>query len=191
MEHQVKQAEKHAEGAGRDTPRERVYQAIRDLSLELHPAWNRTLVVRPGYDLDRELGYDSLARVELLLRLNRAFGIALPDQLIVEAATAGDIWEAVAAAAPQVARGAPEALLTTALPEAPAPEDAATLVDVLAAHVRAQSEPDTRPPVAKRAGGGGAHLRRARPRRADARAGALSPPASSAATAWRSCCRRA
>ena len=77
MEHHVEEAEKQAEGAGQDTPR--VYAAIRDLALEHHPAWSGTLVVRSGSDLDRELGYDSLARAELLLRLNRAFGIALPD----------------------------------------------------------------------------------------------------------------
>ena len=137
----VKQAEKHAEAAGRDTPRERVYAAIRDLALELHPAWSRSLVVRPGSDLDRELGYDSLARAELLLRLNRAFGIALPDQLIVEAATAGDIAER----SRRPRRGRPRRCRRPPCRRRPcrrlaAPEDAATLVEVLAAHVRAHPD---------------------------------------------------
>jgi 1-acyl-sn-glycerol-3-phosphate acyltransferase len=111
------------------------------LALELHPAWSGTLVVGPRCDLDRELGYDSLARAELLLRLNRAFGIALPDQLIVEAATAGDVAEAVAAAAPRAAGALPQTAVRTAtLPEAAAPEDATTLVEMLVAHVRAHPD---------------------------------------------------
>jgi hypothetical protein len=140
LERQVDDAARPDEGAGSGTPRERVYSAIRDLALELHPAWSGTLVVGPRCDLDRELGYDSLARAELLLRLNRAFGIALPDQLIVEAATAGDVAEAVAAAAPRAAGALPQTAVRATLPEAAAPEDATTLVERLVAHVRAHPD---------------------------------------------------
>ena len=121
--------------------RERVLKTIRRLALELHPEWRRTLAVRPESDLDRELGFDSLARAELLLRLNRDFAIRLPDELIVEAATAADICAAVVSAAPAVrsgeARGAVE---QTLLPESEAPEDATTLLEALAAHVGAHPD---------------------------------------------------
>ena len=141
LEQQIGEDEGPAEGIGRDTPPEQAYAAIRELALELHPGWGRTLVVGPRSDLDRELGYDSLARAELLLRLNRAFGIALPDQLIVEAATAGDVAEAVAAATPRAVLALPQTSVpTAALPEAPPPEDATTLGEMLAAHVRAHPD---------------------------------------------------
>ena len=116
---------------------ERVFQIIRDLALELHPAWSTALVVGAGSDLDRELGYDSLARAEVLLRLNRAFGIALPDQLIVEAVTAGDIAKAVASQPRAAVAEMPRAVVRPEQePEAAAPEHAATLGEVLATHAR-------------------------------------------------------
>src|SRR3569832_345997 len=43
--------------------------------------------VRMDSHLDRALGLDSLARVELLLRLEREFGASLPEGVLVEAET--------------------------------------------------------------------------------------------------------
>src|SRR3569833_1945430 len=43
--------------------------------------------VRMDSHLDRDLGLDSLARVELLLRLEREFGASLPEGVLVEAET--------------------------------------------------------------------------------------------------------
>ena len=79
--------------------RRRVQDLIRNLTLEVHPGWDKALRVGDGSDLDLDLGFDSLARAELLLRLNQAFTIELPDELIVEAATVGEICKAVAVAA--------------------------------------------------------------------------------------------
>ena len=118
-----------------------VLRMIRDLTLELHPDWRRRLVVRPESDLDRDLGYDSLARAELMLRINREFGIGLSDQLIVDAATAGDISDAVASAAPARMRQEPkDERRPIILPQSAAPEEAETLLDALAAHVRAHPD---------------------------------------------------
>ena len=118
-----------------------VLRMIRDLTLELHPDWRRRLVVRPESDLDRDLGYDSLARAELMLRINREFGIRLSDQLIVDAATAGDISDAVASAAPARMRQEPkDERRPIILPQSAAPEEAETLLDALAAHVRAHPD---------------------------------------------------
>lgn len=121
--------------------RGRLYGVIRDLTLELHPRWDKTLEVRDESDLDADLGLDSLARAELLLRLNREFGIDLSDQLIVEATTAGDISEAVLAASP-ADRAAPESRppQPIVLPESAAPTEAETLLEAFAAHVRDHSD---------------------------------------------------
>ncbi|MHA1189886.1 MAG: AMP-binding protein, partial [Alphaproteobacteria bacterium] len=116
-------------------------EMIRVLALELHPEWRQTLVVGPNSDLERDLGFDSLARAELVLRLNRELGIQLPDQIIADAATAADICAAAQSAAqggmPDAHRPAPTPI---ALAESAAPEAAATLVDALDYHVRAHPE---------------------------------------------------
>ena len=141
MANPVETVPKTVGAAGRDEAWERVLKVIGDLALELHPEWRKTLIVRPESDLDLDLGYDSLARAELLLRLSRDFEIQLPDQLIVDAAAAGDICDAVIAAIPGVRAGGPRgAVRPIVLPESAAPEDAATLLDVLAAQVRAHPD---------------------------------------------------
>jgi len=123
--------------AGEEDVRGRTLRVVRDLTLELHPHWAATLGVRAQSDLDFDLGFDSLARAELLLRLNREFHIDLPDQLIVEAASAGDICDAVLGAVPAgPAAPATVGAQQLVLPATAAPEEAATLLDALEAHVR-------------------------------------------------------
>ena len=51
--------------------------------------------------LDRDLGIGSLERVELLARLETAFGVRLPDRTVAEANTPEDLAKAV-----RTARGA-------------------------------------------------------------------------------------
>ncbi len=48
--------------------------------------------------LDRDLGLGSLERVELLARLERAFGVRLPDRVVAEANTPEDLAKALSAA---------------------------------------------------------------------------------------------
>ena len=45
--------------------------------------------------LDRDLGLGSLERVELLARLETAFGVRLPDQVVAEADTPEDLAQAL------------------------------------------------------------------------------------------------
>jgi fatty-acyl-CoA synthase len=45
--------------------------------------------------LERELGLGSLERVELMLRLNDAFGVQLPERVMAEASTVQDVIDAV------------------------------------------------------------------------------------------------
>jgi len=51
-------------------------------------------------DLDRDLGLDSLGRAELVLRIDRAFKVHLPDRLLADASTPRDLLQALLAAAP-------------------------------------------------------------------------------------------
>jgi 1-acyl-sn-glycerol-3-phosphate acyltransferase len=45
--------------------------------------------------LDRDLGFDSLGRMELLLRIEGATGVALPEDTLATAETVRDLWRAV------------------------------------------------------------------------------------------------
>ena len=63
----------------------RLSRLVRDLVWELHPQMQRRVAVTLDSDLDRDLGLDSLGRAELVLRIDRAFKVRLPDQLLVDA----------------------------------------------------------------------------------------------------------
>jgi 1-acyl-sn-glycerol-3-phosphate acyltransferase len=96
-------------------------------------------------ELDRTLGVDSLARMELMLRMERAFNARLPDAAVQEAQTPRDLLRALAAATP---RG-PVPVSRPTLPAADAgaaavtpPRHARTLVEVLQWH--AERAPDRR-----------------------------------------------
>jgi acyl carrier protein len=93
--------------------------------------------------LDSDLGFDSLARTELLLRTERAFGIRLPDDTLQRAETVGDLLFAAQRAerAPATVR-AREPLPTDTLrpdtvPDTDAPATAQTLLDALEWHLHA------------------------------------------------------
>jgi 1-acyl-sn-glycerol-3-phosphate acyltransferase len=115
----------------------KVVRLVRDLVIELHPAMQRRIAVTLDSDLDRDLGLDSLGRTELVLRLDRAFKIRLPDRLIADARTPRDLLAAVLAATPESAAAAeappPE---RAELPEVAVPFSEQTLIGVLAHHVR-------------------------------------------------------
>jgi len=71
-----------------------ILQIARRLADELHPA--RTVATAATLDslLDRELGFDSLGRVELLARIERALDISLPEQVFTTAETPRDLLRA-------------------------------------------------------------------------------------------------
>ena len=109
---------------------------IGELVLELHPHMRRTLVVRLNSNLDRDLGFDSLARAELLLRLDRAFRVRLPEQLIGDAETPQDLLDAIRVASPHRGVAVERAIVRPlVLPETAEPTECSTLIEVLATHV--------------------------------------------------------
>ncbi len=84
---------------------------------------------------ERDLGLDSLARAELLLRTERALGVSLPDQTLNTAETPRDLVRIVLTAhAPSAAVEKAVRVLTVAT-EQSHPEQAATLIEVLDWHV--------------------------------------------------------
>ena len=96
-------------------------------------------VRRPALDdsLDRDLGISSLERVELLLRLEQAFGVRLADSVMAEAATPRDLVAAIRHAPPGAAALAPPTHdgvvpLTSALTAVPT--SAGSLVEALRWH---------------------------------------------------------
>src|SRR3989337_4269714 len=111
----------------------RLSRLVRDLVWGLHPERQRRVTVTLDSDLDRDLGLDSLGRAELVLRIDRAFKVRLPDQLLADASTPRDLLQALLAAAPDRA-AAMEALPSELMemPEVVAPFSAATLIRVLA-----------------------------------------------------------
>ncbi len=89
--------------------------------------------------LDRDLGLGSLERVELLLRLEAAFGVRLPDQAMAEAECPRALASALMLAGPAPVEAPAETFphpgATTRVPVS-----AATLVDALRSH--AEADPD-------------------------------------------------
>jgi acyl carrier protein len=115
----------------------RLTRLVRDLVWELHPEMQRRVAVTLDSDLDRDLGLDSLGRAELVLRIDRAFKVRLPDQLLAPR----DLLQALVAAAPDGAV-ATEALTLelTELPEVVVPFSETTLIGVLAHQVHSHGE---------------------------------------------------
>jgi 1-acyl-sn-glycerol-3-phosphate acyltransferase len=119
---------------------------VRTLAAELHPR-QAARPVRLDSTLERDVGLDSLARAELLLRLEAAFGVALPEKLLAEAETPRDLLQAIERAAPAAAGPASRARTATAIEAEPkagaaesAPEGAPTLNAVLAWHAERHPE---------------------------------------------------
>src|SRR5689334_18041513 len=61
---------------------------------ELHPQ-RKGLHVGLDASLDRDLGLDSLGRVEVVQRLERTFGVRLPESTLVSAESPRDLWRAL------------------------------------------------------------------------------------------------
>src|SRR3990172_4688508 len=112
---------------------ERVLETLRPLALEL--GGPRALrAVAPTASLEREVGLGSLERVQLLLRLETAFGREPPHSFLL-LDTPREIAEALAETVATPPRGALRAAALPSLPALPAaseaPEDAATIHEAL------------------------------------------------------------
>jgi acyl carrier protein len=93
--------------------------------------------------LEKELGLDSLARVELVLRLEKEFGASLPEQALATSESPRDLLRFLlssAGHAPQVADRSIAKLVATGGVPAPSETQARTLTEALAYHVEHQPD---------------------------------------------------
>ncbi|MDH4284817.1 MAG: AMP-binding protein, partial [Gallionellaceae bacterium] len=121
-------------------PAQTIIDIVHALVTELH-AGKRGISVTLDSTLVNDLGLDSLARVELLLRIGHVFGVSLSEQVLTSAETPRDLLRAVLAAntAPQLSVSLP---ISTASVEKvfAAPEQATTLLEMLEWHVQENPE---------------------------------------------------
>jgi acyl carrier protein len=104
---------------------------------------------RPGFELratldgslERDLGLDSLARVELISRIEDGFGVRLPEDTLSRAETPRDLLNALRAAGAAVpATGEAHAVQTPLARVEGLPSAATTLVEALDWHARAHPD---------------------------------------------------
>jgi acyl carrier protein len=91
--------------------------------------------------LERDLGLDSLARVELVLRLEREFSISLPEQALASAETPRDLLRFLLAGAGHAPQAADRTVASLVQSEGVRPPaEAQTLVEALEYHVERQPD---------------------------------------------------
>ncbi|TRZ90509.1 MAG: acyl-phosphate glycerol 3-phosphate acyltransferase [Rhodocyclaceae bacterium] len=122
---------------------EELLRIVTGLVGEIRPG--RAPVAKAGSHLERDLGLDSLARAELLLRIERNYAARLPESTLAEAETPADLWRALQSAAVSAdthrrtaGSGPIDAAVAPLAGEPPdsetpfvAPQDASTLVEML------------------------------------------------------------
>ena len=70
-------------------------QVLHELVAEVHPARSSADSISLDNSFEKDLGLDSLARVELICRIESRFKLALPERTFAEAETARDLLRAV------------------------------------------------------------------------------------------------
>src|SRR5919202_790946 len=91
--------------------------------------------------LERDLGLDSLARVELVLRVEREFAASLPEQALASSETPRDLLRFVLASSGEAPSSADRSVASLVQSEGVRPpEQAKTLVEALEYHVERQPD---------------------------------------------------
>ena len=115
---------------------------VRALVEDLHPQRAKLIDVTESSRLQQDLGIDSLGRMELILRIERAFQRRLPVNVMGEADTVRDILVVLEQAQAVPTSPAPSITELTRLPAVAAATEARMLVDVLDWHLA--QHPDRR-----------------------------------------------
>lgn len=111
-------------------------QVINVLVTEIHPHRTSTKAINLDSSFEKDLGLDSLARIELMSRVEKQFKLALPERTFAEAESARDLLRAIQGTeTPRTALDAAD-IQTVELGDVEAtPDDSRTLIDVLNWHV--------------------------------------------------------
>ena len=114
---------------------------IESLLDEIRPNDTSVSNIHLDSTLSRDMGLDSLSRVELLARIERHFAVTLPESVFLEAETPRDLIREINKASTR-GRSARPTETSTSPPQsvAEAPQAAQTLIEVLEWHVRAHPQ---------------------------------------------------
>jgi len=123
---------RHTQNDGPPASAELLLECVRQLAAELHPS--RAMPASLDGRLELDYGFDSLARVELFLRLERRFGVSLPQGVMTSAETPRDLLRALHSASPAL-RAPPLERAPPLGEESATPDTAATLIEVLQWHL--------------------------------------------------------
>ncbi len=119
-----------------ENPAEQLLAIVTQLARETHPGHSTAVTLHTSFE--RDLGLDSLARVELMQRVGKAFDLELPGEALSEADTPLALLRFL-----RMAAQAPMAELMSTLPGTQTidlPDEAQTLLDVLEWHVTRQPD---------------------------------------------------
>ncbi|MCC6779833.1 MAG: AMP-binding protein [Hyphomicrobiales bacterium] len=112
-----------------------VIAIVSELARELHPQHVARTDVSLATRLERDLGIDSLGRTELAQRLERAFGVRLPIDLLGDADEVGDLLRALEQAGRPCASPAARPATVSSAAAVSAATEARTLLEALEWHV--------------------------------------------------------
>ena len=124
-----------------DIAPERVLAVVQAVAREARPHLEPQVALDSS--LEKELGLDSLARVELVLRLEREFGASLPERALATSETPRDLLRFLLAGAGHAPQAADRSVASLAQGDgvrAPAETQARTLTEALAYHVERQPD---------------------------------------------------
>ncbi|HEY5700916.1 MAG TPA: AMP-binding protein, partial [Gammaproteobacteria bacterium] len=114
--------------------------SVQTLVEALHPHLKGRVTVGLDTTFDRDLGLDSLTRVEMLTRIEREFGLSLSEADMAAAETPRDVLRALKTAAPGTRTDHAPVVDVTENRAAAAPERSETLIDVLLWHADTHPE---------------------------------------------------
>ena len=133
--HEIKEMCQSVERKDRQARHDELLHLLEELASELHPRRQAARPVELSSSLERDLGIDSLARLEMALRLERRFGVRLTERDLMEAEAPADLLAAIEAAGPEPLARPHERIDLGQGPDVRAPSAAATLIDVLGYHL--------------------------------------------------------
>jgi 1-acyl-sn-glycerol-3-phosphate acyltransferase len=113
----------------------RLLDLVQTLAVELHPRQVKAGSIGLDDSLHRDIGIDSLGRVELITRIETSFAVSLPDEVFASAETPRELLAAIARAGGHKLEFTPRQTGELELEAVTAAgEDAKTLIDVLDWH---------------------------------------------------------